>query len=360
MMTSSAMLAPRSLLLTLIVGGALLLLLSIVFAAWTLVARLRFLRAEARREAAQARWQRAVMDVLTGAVRPERLLPVVAHDEQDAFLEYVSQLAARLRGEEVRRLQALARPFLLEVAARVRKQLRRRDPPVRARLLHAAAVLGSSELERELLAGLDDRSPLVAMVAVRAMSRPLRAKLVGHVLRRLDRYAQWSADQLAATLAGFGAEAASAIRRTLESTAASPRTRTIAADALARLNDAASADLAARTLAKTTDVELISACLRLIERVGRAEHCRAVRALAAHESASVRLYAVGVLAELGGDAESPVLARALRDPSPWVGLRAAAALRRHGRHDVLAAAASGSDRASEIAREALHVMGRAA
>ena len=296
------------------------------------VARTRRERTIARLE---AEWESSVLDSLYGEGEPAAA-PALRRGEELPYVQHLLRLALRLRGAERERLGALAAPLLPRVAA----QARSGDEATRARALHTLAVLGMPRYASEIARALDDRSPLVSMVAARALARPEHAAHSRAVMSHLERFDGWSSHYLASLLAGIGPAAATALRGALANPARPEWVRVAAADALATINDPEAATVAAAVIEQSRDAsdplaELICACLRLLTRVGRAEQAPVVRSLLADRDSGVRVHAVSALAELGEGDDADRLCAALHDASAWVALRAAEGLRRLRRPDLL-------------------------
>lgn len=342
---------PQRTLEVLVVGSAALFALAVVLgvsAVFVRVARTRRERAVARLEGG---WESSVLDrIVTGDAvgDPD---PVARRDELP-YVRHLVRLALRLRGAERERLGALAAPMLPRVAARAR----RGDEETRARALHTLSVLGMPRYASEIARALDDRSPLVSMVAARALARPEHAAHSRAVMSHVDRFEGWSSYYLASLLAGIGPAAATPLRAALANPARHEWVRVAAADALATINDPEAAAVAAEVIDQPRDAtalmpDLICACLRVLARVGRAEHAPAVRALLADGDPAVRVHAVSALAELGEGDDADRLCAALHDTSPWVALRAAEGLRRLRRPDLLRLAPGREALAREVLGE---------
>ncbi|HEU4569342.1 MAG TPA: HEAT repeat domain-containing protein [Gemmatimonadales bacterium] len=315
----------------------------------TVLVRVRHARTAARWAAVEEAWEPRLLAVLTGDVPAATLLEALTPAERPYFVDFLGRFARRVTGPERDRLLEVARPLLPEIRAGLRAPL----PSRRARSADLLGVLGPAGELADLRAALEDSSPLVAMVAARALARLGGEDHARLLVAHLHRFAPWRPSHLAAMLAAVGPEAARPLRVALEDLSLPSRARAVVADALALLNDAESGDAAVTALRTTDDPELRAAALRLLARVGHAEHLPAVREMAAAPEEAVRLAAVRALGALGAGPEVPLLAAALRDPSRWVAEQAARALAAGpGRTALLAAAGRGGPVAL-LAREAL-------
>jgi len=210
-----------------------------------------------------------------------------------------------------------------------------------------------------LVAALDDKSPLVAIVAATALSEMGDRELSAEVVSHLERFELWSPAFLASMLASGGTAMGEQLRSCLECETEPAMTRSVAADALRLMRDAGSADVAVAVLETTGDREVAAACLRLLEALGTAAHVDVVRGFTVGEDYVLRAYAITAYAitALGalatGDGDVDLLDFAIDDPSPWVALHAARALRVAGRKDVLRRVAASRRPGTGAAREVL-------
>lgn len=326
-----------------------LLLVTFIFAMATLWLRYRNVRKERRWERLEKAWQPRVLEVLDGQAPPEHLWTTVEPADQLYFIDYLVRFAQRLRGEERKLLSRLADPYLDVVAPKVG----RGDAERRARAVQTLSILDLDRYATVVIGALDDPSPLVAMVAARALAGEERPAFAPHILGRLHRFEGWDTGFLASMLASMGPDVAPLIVDVLGDDTRPPRVRSIAADALKRLNHLPAADTAAGVLASASDVELLTATLRLIARVGRPENVAAVRGLIDHPQMPVRAAAATALGQLGSQQDLGLLLLALDDSSIWVSMHAARALRAAGAEAMLRSTALSKHPRADVAREAL-------
>ena len=76
--------------------------------------------------------------------------------------------------------------------------------------------------------------------------------------------------------------------------------------------------------------ELVTAALRLLKRTGRPEHSAILRELCNSPDFVIRAHAVSALASLGNARDIQQLRRFFEDPSSWVAIHAAWALKEGG------------------------------
>lgn len=336
-------------LVVLIVSVTALFILTLLFTVIVVLLRAGHVRRRQRREERGERWHDAVLDVLSGGA-PAGLHARVRPGEEIALLAFLMQFARRLRGDEARALALAAGPYLPAAMRNVSVRSTER----RAHAVQALAAFGADDDTAVVLDALDDPSPYVAMTAAQALARPEHAAHAGRVIDRLWRFEQWSPEYLSAMLARLGAPAAEPARRILADPAQPPHARVVAADMLLRLNDLPAADVAARVLEQPDlDPSIAAACLRLVGRLGRAEHLDTIHRYAGSPSALVRAQSLRAAAAIGGAAEVPAVTAALHDPSPWVKHEAAMGLLQLGRPDLLERFAAEDSPLALVARQAL-------
>lgn len=340
--------APFTLLL-LAAAVAVLTALTLVFAAVALLLRWRNIRKERRWHGLEQRWQGLLLDVLAGDADAEALHGVVLPREAPYFVGFLLRFARRLRGVEHDTAAAIAQPYL----GRIARQLRLRSAERRARAVQTLSILGAEAYGAVVRRALDDPSPLVAMVAARALARGGDPAHAAAILAHLERFDAWSPRYLASMLAGMGRDVATPLCDTLADPARPAWARAVAADALTMLHDLPAADIAAAVLGATDDRELLAACLRLLAALGRPGHVPRIRPRAASPDALVRAMATRALAALGDETVRARLREALDDPSPWVAFEAAEGLAASGGMEVLRALAASDHPRAVLARQVL-------
>ena len=330
-------------LLLLVIGILLLAATAVGFAISVINLRLRNERKAARWARLEAKWDEAILGVLAEDRAPEDFWSLVATDEELYCVDYVLSFSRRVSGAERSILRMLAVPYLPRIEAR----LRDRDPQRRARAVQTLGELGLPDYAHSVVGALDDPSPVVAMVAARALARKEHPEHLPPVVARLHRFTTWSRNFLASMLAGVGPEAAATLREVLADQSRSTDVRALAATALAYLHDLSAADIAADALAMTDDRELRASCLRLLRRVGRAEHRDPVLRLIESPDFVVRAAVASALGTIGSPDDMPRLQALCEDESRWVAIHAARALRDAGQLEALQQLAStGRNRAT--------------
>jgi HEAT repeat protein len=317
------------------VVGLALAGLSLAFVAYAVVRRLATDRKARRRKELERRWEEPVLAAMSDPEALPALWDRVERRDRLVFVDYVLRFARRVRGDERALLEKAAAPYLDLLTPR----LSHRQTAIRVRAVQTLGHLGLPRFTDAVLRALDDPTTLVAMVAARALARPAYDRHAHELVRRLERFHRWSRGYLASLLAGIGPTVAEELRSTLADTSRPPWVRAVAAEALRHLADPAAAAAAVAVVEGEDDRELVAAALRLLTRVGGPDQAAAVRGLTGSGDFVIRCLALTTLGELGGEEDVPLLLEAVGDPSPWVAIHAARALRAGGRTDALAALA---------------------
>jgi HEAT repeat protein len=294
-------------------------------------------------------WQPLALDVVVGLAPPETVWALVGPKDRLHFVNYLLRFAKLVSGSERRIVDDLAAPYLPLVLP----QLAYRTAERRARAVQTLSILGSRTYTDIILRALDDPSPLVAMVAARALARGGSPDFAAGILGRLHRFDQWRPSFLASMLASMGPAVAPTLRTALADPTFHPNVRGVAADALRELHDYLAADAAAAVLEETTDRNLLATTLNLMAHIGRAEHLPAIRRHVMSPEPIVRARAVAALGHVGAKEDLPLLVGAFHDPSAWVALRAAEALHEAGAKDSLALLARSDLARAPLARQIL-------
>jgi HEAT repeat protein len=330
-------------------AGALFVV-TLLFSAYAVVLRWVTERRDARRRAMAERWQPALLDVLAHPENVQDVRRLVEENRRMHFVGFVLQFARRMRGDEVDILREVVRPYMGLIAERLESD----RVEVRARAVQTLGTLGLPEHEDAVIGALDDRSPLVAMVAARALTKEENALYAPAVLAKVHRFSDWNRPYLASMLAAMGPELSEGLRRGLADEGAEPWTRSVMAEALRLQKDFRAGDVAAQVAATTADKDLLVDLLRLLSEVGRPEHLRVIRPHVQSHDEAVRALALKALGRLGGPDDVPMLLEALDDEFTWAALYAARGVRESGgRHLLQVEASSANDRRARLAAQVL-------
>jgi hypothetical protein len=345
-----ALAAQERVLLLLIVAIGALFLVTALLGVITLLLRLKNVRTAAKWERLEARWEPRILQVLAGEVPPRAMWELVGRDEELYFVDLVLRYARRVRGADRAVLRELAAPYLPAVVRRARGA----DAERRARAVQTLGELGLPTFADVVVAAMDDRSPLVAMIAARALAKKETPQYADAVLVRLHRFTSWRPSFLASMLSSMGPEVAPALRRALANRGADPGVRAIAATALRHLHDLEAAAVAARGLETEQQRDLLASCLRLLGTVGGPAHLPLIRRLLESPDFVVRATAAAALGSLGEASDMARLRQlAVDDDSHWVAINAARALREAGDVEVLRKLAGSSHRRASVAVQVL-------
>jgi HEAT repeat protein len=323
--------------------------LALAFAGLALLLRLSNNRKQKFWARLEQKWEADTIAVISGDMTEEDVWQRVTAREGVYFAEFLLRFARRLQGAERQILARLARPFLPDVARRL-KSFR---PEHRARAAQILSILGLPEFEREVVSALQDSSPLVAMIAARALSRERNVAHVETIIANMSRFGSWTPKFLASMLSSLGPDAIPVLRWAFTDPNQTVQASLVFAEALRELHDPQAADLAANVLAATSDREVIAACLRLLAAVGHPAHLPVILPYLRSADFVVRAHAVTALAELGESEDQQILESALDDPSSWVALRAAKGLAKLGRISFLRELAASSHDRATLARQVL-------
>lgn len=330
-------------LLFLAIGIGVLFVFALIFAVSVVVLRIRSQRRAIKWNRLEQKWNDAILETLEGERAVTAFWALVAPDEEIFCVSYLLRYARWIKGLERDRLIELAQPYLHHIVPRARA----RDAQRRARAIQTLGELGLPTHADVVVHALDDSSPLVAMVAARALARKEHPQHLGPVLTHLHRFTTWSPNFLASMLAGMGPAAAPALRAELANQQHPPNVRAVLATALSYLYDYDAANVGAQVLDREQDREVIAATLRLMGRVGREEHLPLIRRFAQSTDFVVRAVAASTLGAMGREEDLSHLRQACQDDSRWVALHAARALRDAGDVESLQRlAASGQERAT--------------
>lgn len=328
---------------------ALLALLSLAFAFNVLVLRILNERTARRWARLESLWEGPLLAALADPERLPAVYELVDDRHRVQFVDFVLRWSRRIRGRDQEVLKKAALPYL-DVFV---DDLDASRVELRTRAVQMLGSLGLPTYAEAVVRALDDPSPLVSMVAARALARTREPRHATEILTRLPRFREWNRNFLASMLASMGPEAVPALQATAGDRHQAPWVRAVAVDALRHLSEPESADVAAEIVARESDREVLAAALRLLAEVGRLEHRDVVRARTRSNDFVIRAHALSALGTLAGQDEVPLLEEALDDPSPWVAIHAAEGLHTAGADEALEAFARSGHPRAELARQVL-------
>lgn len=336
----------------LIVGCGALTVLALGLSIVAVASHLASKRRKRTRRQDREQWQQALLDVLAGAVPPEYLSDQVSLSQRRRFLSFLVEHATMVTGNALERIRAVARPFL----PTTEKDLQAGFRMVRAQAVRRIGLLGGADYTDTLDEALDDRSDFVAFIAFQHLARWSGPDEAPRLLDAVSRLSRVDRVQLVSALVEVGEEAAPFFREELRNEDRTLFERVVCAETLRWLGDGDAAPVASDLLkAPDADPELTAALLRLLGRVGSAQHAVVVRSHCRSDVSFVRIQATRALGQLGGEKDVACLTdRIQNDPSRWVALSAVQSLADLGRTDELRRLSThGGDRASTIASDLL-------
>ena len=328
---------------------AVLILIAVIFASLALILRMRHDRRLRRKERLESQWEEHLFAVLAGREELRTLIDSVHRRDRVSYLDLLYRLGRHLQGDDLDVVRAAAEPYLDEIAS----SLGNRDTETRAKHLQMLGVLGFRNHHDVIRRSLDDPSPMVAMVAARALMRRGRHEYAADVLRRFSRFEDWSESTLSSLLAVMGTGAAPALREVFGSEDEPLWIRVTACRALEKLNDLKSADLAADLVNGEPEPELLRAAIDLLGQVGRGEHITLVRSYCEAADQTVRISAIGSLGRLSASTDTEALLLSIGDESPWVAMNAARSLKHLARRDLLRELAASGHQRAELLEQVL-------
>ena len=176
---------------------------SLSLVAIVLLLRRHHNREVTRKQQLFAVWEEKLMAVLMDESPPEVLTDLVNPGEEQDFLDYVMECAWRFQGAEFEKLREVATPYLEQVA----RASRRSRTETRARAIQILSMLGLPTYAEPVSRALDDPSPLVSMVAARALARKSYDRHAPAIITRLGRFDSWSNNLISGMVAGIGSGA---------------------------------------------------------------------------------------------------------------------------------------------------------
>lgn len=326
-----------------------LFLISLTFSGYAIILRVGHRRRDRMWVELSARWEAPVLATILDPAKIPEAQALVSEEHRLHFVRFILEYTRRVRGVERRTLQKLVAPYLDGIAKRAGD----RRSEVRTRAIQTLGTLGLPRYSKEVLAGLDDPSPLVSMVAARYLARREFPEFAPAVLKRLHRFEGWNRRFLASMLAEMGPEVSPTLREKLADQNEPAWLRAVHAEALGMQLDLLAGDVAVEVLGATEDRDLIVANLHLLAAVGRPDHLPVIREHCAVSDVVIRAQALHALGLLGATEDVPLLLEAMDDPSPWAAMHAARGVREAGGERILAEIAESGSPNAELARQIL-------
>ncbi|MCH7732812.1 MAG: HEAT repeat domain-containing protein [Candidatus Marinimicrobia bacterium] len=309
-----------------IVTIAIIIIFTLILSFIVIGLRIKNIQKEKHWQKLERKWERLIFDIMANELEAEQIWATVHPRERLYFLQYLLRFARRVRGEEFNTIKSMAKPYLYLLESRVKKG----PPELRARAVQTLGVLGFPDYIQPVIEALDDPAPIVSMLAARALARKEYPDNVRFILPIIHRFENWSMSYLSALLALFGEGASSYLRATLADPTQDNMVRTACSDALKKLMDLKSADVANEVINSEKDPELLASLLRLLRSTGRKEHLDTVRSMIDSPEFIVRANAYSTLGFLGVETDRKCLIKGIEDNNTWVAIHAARALMKLG------------------------------
>ncbi len=324
------------------------LVFTVIFALVTIRLRIGNTRKAERWAKLEKVWQPLLLAVLAGETTPTSLLDQIGAHDRLFFLDYLTHYASRVAGKELRIINALAAPYL----PLLEQRLTAKDYEQRARSLHTFGLFAADHYQDKFIRALDDRSPLVALTAARALAGTHNLEHAAALFDRIARFETWSPKFLATMFVGMGVGVAPLLREKIADPGIPVFARLVALEVLIELRDLPGADTAAALLSvreflapgnyrratdpaaavltrREDDVNLRAAALRLITAVGLPCHLPVIRAELESADPILRSHAataLGAVVKPAAPADLDRLEACLNDNSIWVAIQAVGAL----------------------------------
>lgn len=308
-----------------------LFVVTVTFSVYAIALRIGHQVRDRRSRRLDALWQEPVLAAIMDPDQIPAARAAVEDRYRRHFVRFVLDYTRRLRGAELRTLRRLVEPYLYLIAERVNH----RRSEVRTRAVQTLGTLGLPKYSKEVIAGLEDPSPLVAMIAARYLARQDFPQYAPAVIANLHRFEGWNRSFLASMLARIGPEASPELLAGLADEEAPTWLRAVRAEALLMQLDPLGGDVAARILETADDRELVAAALKLLAAVGRPEHLPIIRERCSSQDLVIRAQALHALGMLGDETDLDLLMHGMDDPSPWAAMHAARGVREAGGEGML-------------------------
>lgn len=228
-------------------------------------------------------------------------------------------------------LAELAAPYLPQLAGRIYDQSL--DAEQRARAVQTVSLLGQPQDIAALGPCLQDASPMVAFLAARALAESAERSSVSLILANLTRLLEWHLGFVVKLLVGMGSEIAPELRAYLE-THQQAEVQRVCLQVLTQLGDVQALPLAVSLISSSEDINVLVAALNLLGKLGHPEHLPLIRSCYQSPYFAVRLAVIRALHDLRA-ADEHIFQQAFEDPSHWVALQAARALKATGSEHIL-------------------------
>lgn len=298
----------------------------------------------------EEKWDPITSSIIAGFMPPQALLDKVGENEKLFFVDYLMRFVPKLEGETRQMLCDMAAPYLDQLATRVEKG----DEEQRARAVLTLSAMGFERYQDLIVKAIYDPSPLVAMLASRSLADTGASQYLGLILSKIDIFRSWSAAYLTTMLESLARSNPGLLLNALEKEPHPDWVKAIMLRALAQLNYLEAAPFTAKLLESDMDREVQAAGFFLLAKLGQTQYKPLIRSKCEHADFVIRLNAIKALAQLGDKTDAPLLESLLKDPSHWVALQAAEALKATGSLEILDHFADTDHPHAELALQVLY------
>lgn len=298
----------------------------------------------------ETKWDPITSSIIAGFMPPQALLDKVGEDEKLFFVDYLMRFVPKLEGETRQMLCNMAVPYLDQLANR----LQTGDEEQRARAVLTLSTMGFERYQDLIVKAIYDPSPLVAMLASRSLADTGASQYLGLILAKIEIFRSWSATYLTTMLESLSRSNPALLLNALEQEQHPDWVKAIILRALAQLNYLEAVPLTAKILESETDREVQAAAFLLLAKLGQTQYKPLICQKCEHPDFVIRLNAIKALAQLGDKTDAPLLESLLKDPSQWVALQAAEALKATGSLEVLDRFADTDHPHAELALQVLY------
>ncbi|PIQ24238.1 hypothetical protein COW36_10480 [bacterium (Candidatus Blackallbacteria) CG17_big_fil_post_rev_8_21_14_2_50_48_46] len=301
-------------------------------------------------KALEAKWDPLTSSIIAGFMTPQALLDKVGPDEQLFFVDYLMRYVPKLEGEARATLCEMAAPYLDRLAARMETG----DDEQRARAILTLNTMGFDRYQDLIVKAMDDTSPVVAMLAARSLADTGAIRYLEIVLAKIGLFRSWSASYLTSMLDALARSAPTQLLAFFKEQQYPDWVQAIILKALTQLSCVEAVPLAAQLVREDAQREVQVAALQLLARLGQSDYKPLIRSKCEHADFVIRLHAIKALAQNGDMTDAALLEPLLRDPSHWVALQAAEALKMIGDLEALERFADSEDPHAELALQVLY------
>ena len=316
----------------------LLTLMTIAFALVTIYLRLQYNRRDRYSQALHRKWDKDILDVLSGDQNLADFRMLVESGQELDFIRFLAPFAYRLRGSDLDVLSELAQQYL----GHVEQQLQHKRPGVRIWAINILGLFGMPARENSIAALLTDATPAVAMFAASTLLSHQRVQFVVKILEQMHRFNKWNIQALADLLVRTGPKAIPLMKNVYLDIRQPARTRVVVAEALTRCNAFSALDSALMVLGSETNRDVLVATLHLLGHISQGHPIKSIRMLCSSSDEILKITALRTLRQLAVQSDVPVFRAALTDANTWMVRQAAMALRDLGDLATLQAIASQS------------------